>query len=69
MHLNLSDEETAALTQERHHLVEVTATVVSAYRTLTTILAKLDPPAPRLEPPPPLNAGAAPDVGCGRWRR
>jgi hypothetical protein len=55
----------AALTQELHDIVESDRYLFSPrIRTLRSILAKLDPPAPRS-----LNAGAAPDVGCGRWRR
>jgi len=70
MHLDLTDDETAALTQELHDIVESDRYPFSPrIRTLRAILAELDPPAPRPEPPPPLNAGAAPDAGCGRWRR
>ena len=70
MHLDLSDDEAAALIQELHDIVESDRYLFSPrIRTLRAILAELDPLAPRPEPPPPLNAGAAPDVGCGRWRR
>jgi hypothetical protein len=65
MHLDLSDEETAALTKELHDIIESDRYPFSPrIRTLTTILTKLDLPAPRPEPPPPLNVGAAPDVGA-----
>ena len=70
MHLEMTDDETAALIKELNDIVESDRHPFSPrIRTLRTILAKLDPPAPRPEPPRSLNAGAAPDVGCGRWRR
>jgi hypothetical protein len=56
-YLGLSDEETAALTQQLHDIVESDRYPFSPLRirTLTTILAKLDTPAP-------LRAGMVPRV-------
>jgi hypothetical protein len=70
MNLDLTDEEAAALT---HHLRDAIdyARYPFAPRLdlLKAILAKLDPPAPRPEPLPPLRPGMAPSHGRGRRRR
>jgi hypothetical protein len=62
-HLDLSADEAAALTQELHDIVESDRYPFSPLRirTLTTILAKLDTPAP-------LRAGMVPRVVRGRRR-
>ena len=59
MHLELSDEETAALARELHDIVENDRNPFSPrIRTLRAILAKLRP-EPAREPSPPLKAPAA----------
>jgi hypothetical protein len=54
MHLDLSDEETAALTQEPHNIVEHDRYLFSPrIRTLRGILSKLRPEPAREPLPPP----------------
>jgi hypothetical protein len=69
MHLDLSDEETAALTQELHDLLESDKYPLSPrMRTLRDILAKLRP-EPVREPLPPPKVYAPPRaVRAGRRR-
>jgi hypothetical protein len=68
MHLDLSDEETAALTQELHDIVESDHYPFSPrIRTLRAILAKLMP-EPVREPLPPRREDAPPRVIRGRRR-
>jgi hypothetical protein len=70
MHLDLTDEETAALTHELHDIVESDKYPFSRrIRTLKAILAKLDPPAPRPAAWPLLPASVSPSHGPERWRR
>jgi hypothetical protein len=60
MHLDLTDEETAALTQELHDIVETDRYPLSPrIRTLRAILAKLRPKPPREPLPPPRGLCAA----------
>ena len=67
MHLDLTDEETAALTQELHEIVENDRYPFShRIRTLRGILAKLRP-EPIREPLPPLKVYAPPSKG--RYKR
>ena len=67
MHLDLTDEETAALTQELHHIVESDRYPVSPrIRALRGILNKLRP-EPVREPLPPPKGYAPPSKG--RYRR
>jgi hypothetical protein len=67
MHLDLTDEETAALIQELHDIVENDRYPFShRIRTLRGILAKLRP-EPVREPLPPLKVYAPPTKG--RYRR
>jgi hypothetical protein len=59
MHLDLSDEETAALSQELHDIVEGDRYAFSPrIRTLRAILNSIPRRGRRPEPPPPLNVGA-----------
>jgi hypothetical protein len=67
MHLDLSEEEAAALTQELHDIVENDRYPFSPrVRTLRGILAKLRP-EPVRDPLPPLKVYAPPSNG--RYRR
>ena len=69
MHLDLSDEETAALTQELHKIVENDRYPFSPrIRTLTAILAKLRP-EPVREPLPPPKRYAPPRAAAARRQR
>jgi hypothetical protein len=69
MHLDLSDEETAALTQELHDIVENDRYPFSPrIRTLRGILAKLRP-EPVREPLPPPKVYAPPSKGRYQRRR
>jgi hypothetical protein len=63
MHLDLSDEETAALTQELHDIVESDRYPFSPrVRTLRAVLAQLRP-EPVREPLPPLKVYGPPRGG------
>jgi hypothetical protein len=67
MHIDLTDEETAALTKELHDIVESDRYPLSPrIRTLRAILAKLRP-EPAREPLPPPKVYAPPSKG--RYRR
>jgi hypothetical protein len=70
-HLDLSDEETAALTQELHDIVESDRYPLSPrIRTLRGILGKLRPEPPR-EPLPPPRVCALAAIDCSEdrhWR-
>jgi len=69
MNLELSDEETAALTQELHVIVENDRDPLSdRIRTLRAVLAKLRP-EPVREPLPPPKVYAPPRATAGRRRR
>jgi hypothetical protein len=66
MHLDLSDEEAAALTQELHDIVENDRYPLSPrIRTLRAILAKLRP-EPAREPLPPPKVYPLPRAVRGR---
>jgi hypothetical protein len=65
MHLDLSDDEAAALTQELHDIVE-NDRYPPRIRTLRGILAKLRP-EPARKPLPPPKVYAPPSKG--RYRR
>jgi hypothetical protein len=69
MHLDLTDEEAAALAQELHDIVESDHSPLSPrIRALRAILAKLKPePVP--EPLPPPKMYAPPRAIRGRRRR
>jgi hypothetical protein len=66
MHLDLSDEKTAALTQELHDIVESDRYPFSPHiRTLRAILAKLRPEPLREPLPPPAVAERRTELECG----
>jgi len=70
MHLDLTDEEDAALIKE---LADIAGNnrypFSSRIRTLRAILGKLVPPVPQPEPRPPVRPGmGGPSVGRGRRR-
>jgi hypothetical protein len=68
--LALTPEEREALTGLlRRAIDEARYPYSRRYTPIKAILAKLDPPAPRLESHPPLPAGGGPRVGRGRRRR
>jgi hypothetical protein len=70
MNLDLSDEETAALTQELADIVESDRYPFSPrIRTLRAILAKLRPEPAREPLPPPPKVYAPPRATAGRRRR
>jgi hypothetical protein len=70
MHLDLSDDEAAALTKHlRQALDYARYPLAPRLDPLKAILAKLDPPAPKPEPLSPLRAGMGPSLGQGRRRR
>jgi hypothetical protein len=69
MHLDLSDEETATLTQELHDIVENDRYPFSPrIRTLRAMLSKLRP-EPAREPLPPLRHYEPPSKGRYSRRR
>jgi hypothetical protein len=69
MHLDLTDDEAAALTQELHDIVESDRYPFSLrIRTLRAILAKLRP-EPVREPLPPRKVYAPPRATATRRRR
>jgi hypothetical protein len=69
MNLDLTDEETAALIEELHDIVESDRYPFShRIRTLRAILAKLRP-EPVRKPLPPLKVYAPPSKGKYRRRR
>jgi hypothetical protein len=69
MHLDLSDDEAAALTQELHAIAENDRYPLSPrIRTLRGILAKLRP-EPVREPLPPPKVYAPPRAALARKRR
>jgi hypothetical protein len=68
--LTLTAEERAALIGLlRRALDEARYPFSRRYDPLKAILAKLDPPAPKPEPLPPLRPGMGPTHGQGRRRR
>jgi hypothetical protein len=68
MHLDLTDEETAALTQELHDIENDRYPFSPRIRTLRGILAKLRP-EPVREPLPPPKVYAPPRAAAVRRRR
>jgi hypothetical protein len=69
MHLDLTDEEAAALTQELHDIVESDRYPLSPrIRTLRAILDKLRP-EPAREPLPPIKNYDPPRATAARRRR
>jgi hypothetical protein len=69
VHLDLSDEEAAALAEELHNIVESDRYPFSPrIRTLRAILAELRP-EPVREPSPPLKVYAPPSKGRYKRRR
>ena len=70
MTLDLTDDEKAALVAHLRHALEYDRfPFAPRLDPLKAVLAKLDPPAPKPEPLPPLRGGAGPRVGRGRRRR
>jgi hypothetical protein len=68
--LALTAEERAALIGLlRRALDEARYPLSRRYDPIKAILAKLDPPAPKPEPLPPLRPGMGPTHGQGRRRR
>jgi hypothetical protein len=67
MTLDLTDDETAALARLlRHTIDEARYPLSPRLAPLKAILAKLEPPEPRPELPPPLKPYDAPRVRRGR---
>jgi hypothetical protein len=74
----VSDDDSFALTpEEKQALIGLLRRVLDEarypfsrrYDPLKAILAKLEPPAPKPEPLPPLRPGMGPTHGQGRRRR
>jgi hypothetical protein len=69
MHLDLTEDETSALTRLLRKAIDEDRYPLSLrVRTLRRVLDKLDPPPVR-EPPPPLKVYTPPHVVRGRRRR
>ncbi len=69
MHLDLTNEETAALTQELHDIIESNRYPLSPrIRTLRGILGKLRPEPVRQPLPPFPDRGEEVPSGPSRWR-
>ena len=70
MTLDLTDEEAAALTKHlRQAIDDARYPLAPRLNPLKAILAKLEPPKPHYEPPPPLTPGMGPSHGQGRRKR
>lgn len=70
MTLDLADDEARALARHLHDALDYARYPFSPrLDPLKSVLAKLDPPKPRLEPLPSLKPGAGPIHGQGRRRR
>jgi hypothetical protein len=70
MTLGLTEDEARALIEHLRRALDADPYPLAPRLTpLKAILAKLDPPAPKPEPPPPLRSGIGPRVGRGRWRQ
>jgi hypothetical protein len=74
----VSDSDPLALTaEEREALIGLLRRAIDEarypfsrrYDPLKAILAKLDPPPPRPELPPPIRSGMTPTPRRGRWGR
>jgi hypothetical protein len=69
MTLNLTDDEARALTKHlRQTLDDHRYPLAPRLDPLKAILAKLEPPKPKYEPPPPLKPGMGPSHGQGGRR-
>jgi hypothetical protein len=68
MTLDLTDEETTALTKHLREAIDY-APLAPRLDPLKSVLAKLDPPKPRPEPLPRFKPGMGPTHGQGRRRR
>lgn len=71
MTLDLTDDEAAALKKHLRRTIEDDPyPLAPRLDPLKAILTKLDPPAARPQPLPPLKPGMGPSVGRGRrgWR-
>jgi hypothetical protein len=69
--LDLADDEKLALVAHLRHALEYDPfPFAPRLDPLKAILAKLEPPAPRPEPLPPIRSGMTPSIGRGkrRWR-
>jgi hypothetical protein len=65
MHLDLTDEEAAALTKHLRQALDYHRyPLAPRLDPLKAILAKLDPPKPKPEPLPPLRPGMGPRVAA-----
>jgi hypothetical protein len=70
MILELSDDEAAALTRHLRQALDYDPyPLAPRIDPLKSVLAKLKPPTPRSEPPPPLKPGMGPSRGQGRGRQ
>ena len=70
MTLDLTDDEARALTKHLRQAIDNHRyPLAPRLDPLKTILAKLEPPKPQYEPPPPLKPGMGPSHGQGRRRR
>jgi hypothetical protein len=65
----IEDEKVALIALLRETLDYAHYPMAPRLGPLKSILAKLEPPAPKPEPLPPLRPGMAPRVGRGRSRR
>ena len=67
MTIDLTDEEARALAKHlRQAIDDACYPLAPRLDPLKSVLAKLDPPKPRYEPPPPLKPGMGPSVGRGK---
>jgi hypothetical protein len=70
MTLDLTDDEKLALVAHLRHALEYDPfPFAPRLDPLKAILEKLEPPAPKPDPLPPLRPGLVPTRGRGRWRR
>lgn len=70
MTFDLTDDEARALVQLLHRTLDFDPyPLAPRLDPLKSILAKLEPPAPKPEPLPPLRPGMGPTHGQGRRRR
>jgi hypothetical protein len=69
MTLDLTEEETAALLRHLREAIDYDSYPLALrLDPLKSVFAKLDPPAPRPEPLPPLKPGMGPSRGQERRR-
>ena len=70
MTLDLTDDEAAALAKHlRQAIDDARYPLAPRLDPLKAILAKVEPPAPKPEPLPPIRSGMTPTPRRGRWRR